>query len=158
MARNSWHRNGTSPPVLAKRIALGMGGALAGTMAAVYPIMAGLAFIHPFAMVAGFCVLGGIAGFLDSDSQAAGPAARPDSATTVVAAGVKRVDSVQMLSGFGMLFANSAALLAAWLVVVEAPPKISWAIAIGFWWLFGITAQTGAGVLARFRAVDPEVV
>src|SRR5689334_12619260 len=110
MTRIPWHRNGISPPVLAKQIALAMGGAVAGTMAAVYPIMAGLAFIHPFAMVAAFCLLGGIAGSLDPDSAAAGPAAQPGSATTVVAAGVKRADSAQMLSAFGMLFANSAAL------------------------------------------------
>jgi hypothetical protein len=28
---------------------------------------------------------------------------------------------------------------------------------IGFWWLFGVTLQTAAGLMARSRAVDPEI-
>jgi len=149
MAEAPRHRN--RMPVSAKRIGLAAGGALAGTLAAVYPIEAGLAFVDAHAMVAAFCFLGALAGFLDAEVQ-------PQAATRpAVAAGVKRADSAQMLSAFGTLFANSAALLAAWLVVFEAPAKTPWAITVGFWWLFGATAQISAGILARVRVVDPDV-
>jgi hypothetical protein len=40
---------------------------------------------------------------------------------------------------------------------VAIRPTVPRAIAIGFWWLFGVTLQIAAGVLARLRAVDPGI-
>jgi hypothetical protein len=145
-------------PRSAKRFGLGFGGALAGIVAAAYAIETGLAFVAPYAMVATFALLGGCAGLLDPDvGRQQRPASRHDRAT-VVAAGVKRADTIPMLSAFGTLFANSAALSAALLVVLEAPPKGSFAMTIGFCWLFGVAAQITAGILARVHAVHPEVI
>jgi hypothetical protein len=41
-------------------------------------------------------------------------------------------------------------LIAAWLFLSSAPPTVLGAAAIGFWWLFGVTLQIGAGVLRAF--------
>jgi len=160
MAATSWDsdRTGMSAPALARRIGLAAGGTLAGMLVAVYPITAGVAFIDPFEMVAVFALVGAIASWAGAEAQPRGRAALRGEATVAIAAGVKRADSTQMLSAFGTLFANSAGLLAASLVVAEVPPRVPWAIVIGVGWLLGVASQISTGILARVRAVDPEVL
>jgi hypothetical protein len=66
-------------------------------------------------------------------------------------------DPSEVLSSVGTFVANVAALIAAWLFLSSAPPTVLGAAAIGFWWLFGVTLQIGAGVLARLRTVEPGI-
>jgi hypothetical protein len=160
MTATSWNSDRTrmSAPALAWRMGVAAGGALAGMLVAVYLITAGVAFIDPFEMVAVFALVGAIASWAAAEAQPRGRAALRGEATVAIAAGVKRADSIQTLGAFGTLFANSAALLAASLVVAEAPPRVPWAIVIGVGWLLGVASQISAGILARVRAVDPEVL
>jgi hypothetical protein len=151
-------KRGRRALVFARRVALGVGGALAGAMAAVYLIKTGLTFVEPVGMFAAFAFVGGIAGFLGVDlDQPRWAAVRRGEATAVEARG-RKADPVELLSVMGTLLAQSSAFMAAWLIVFEAPLKMSWAIVIGFWWLFGVSVQASAGILARLRAVDPEAV
>jgi hypothetical protein len=63
-----------------------------------------------------------------------------------------------MLSAFGTLVTDSSAFVAAWLFIFQVPGHGTWAAVIGFWWLFGLAAQTSAGIFARLRTVAPEIV
>ncbi|MGZ3293412.1 MAG: hypothetical protein ACXU9D_09085, partial [Xanthobacteraceae bacterium] len=63
----------------------------------------------------------------------------------------------EVLSAAGPFIANAAGFIAAWLFLSHAPSTIAGAMAIGFWWLFSVTLQISAGVLARLRAVDPGI-
>jgi hypothetical protein len=126
--------------VLARRVAHGLGGALAGTLVATCLAQAGLAFADPYALLAAFTLAGGAAAFVG------------------VEIGGRKTDSAAVLSVAGTLAANATALAAALLIVLEAPARTGSGMMIGFWWVFGIAAQAAAGVLARVRALDPDKV
>ena len=134
-------------PSLAKRAGLGISGALNGAITAAWLAEAGVTFFHPAVLAAAMMFFGWSGGFIGVTTEsfvARQKASRPTHPCEVLSAG-------------GTVVANATAFVAAWLLLSHAAPTIPRAIAIGFWWLFGVTLQVAAGLLARLRAVDPEI-
>jgi hypothetical protein len=134
-----------------KRAGLDISGALNGAITAAYLVDAGVSLFDPIAMAAGLMIFGWSGGFI-------GVSIDPP-----VAAG-RDMDRLhwtphpsERLSAVGTLIANASAFIMAWLLLSHTTPTVPRAIAIGFWWLFGVTLQIAAGVLARLRAVDPGI-
>jgi hypothetical protein len=42
-------------------------------------------------------------------------------------------------------------------IALDAPLRPIWTIVIGVCWLFGVTMQIAAGMIARLRKVDPAI-
>jgi hypothetical protein len=136
---------------LAKRTGLGMSGALNGAIAAAFLGYAGISLFDAVGMAAALMIFGWTGGFTGvtvASSQLAGRERERLSSGG---------DPSEVLSSVGTFVANVAALIAAWLFLSSAPPTVLGAAAIGFWWLFGVTLQIGAGVLARLRTVEPGI-
>ena len=135
---------------LAKRTGLGMSGALNGAIAAAFLGYAGISLFDAVGMAAALMIFGwtGVIGVTVASSQLAGRERERLSSGG---------DPSEVLSSVGTFVANVAALIAAWLFLSSAPPTVLGAAAIGFWWLFGVTLQIGAGVLARLRTVEPGI-
>jgi hypothetical protein len=129
---------------LAKRTGLGMSGALNGAIAAAFLGYAGISLFDAVGMAAALMIFGWTGGFTGvtvASSQLAGRERERLSSGG---------DPSEVLSSVGTL-------IAAWLFLSSAPPTVLGAAAIGFWWLFGVTLQIGAGVLARLRTVEPGI-
>jgi hypothetical protein len=54
----------------------------------------------------------------------------------------------ERLRAAGTFIASASAFVAASLLLSHVPSTIPRAVAIGFWWLFGVTLQIAAGLLA----------
>lgn len=134
---------------LAKRTGLGMSGALNGAIAAAFLGYAGISLFDAVGMAAALMIFGWTGGFIGvtvASSQLAGRERERLSSGG---------DPSEVLSSVGTFVAN--VMIAAWLFLSSAPPTVLGAAAIGFWWLFGVTLQIGAGVLARLRTVEPGI-
>jgi hypothetical protein len=139
------------PLHLAKRAGLGISGALNGAITAAYLVDAGLFWFDPFTLAAALMIFGGSGAFVGVSVDLPVPAGRD-------------MDHLQQpphpserLSAAGTFIANATAFIAAWLLLSHTPSTVPQAVAIGFWSLFGMTLQIAAGVLARLRAVDPNI-
>jgi hypothetical protein len=64
---------------------------------------------------------------------------------------------VELLSATGTLLATMAALVSVYVIVFDEVLPLMWTLVVEFWWLLGIMMQTGAGVIARRRAVHQAV-
>jgi hypothetical protein len=136
---------------LAKRAGLGISGALNGAITAAYLADAGVSFFRPAVLAAALMIFGWGGGFVGVTIEpwiAAGRKTVPVTKTT---------HPSEVLSTGGTLIASATAFIAAWLLLSHAPPTILRAMTIGFWWFFGVTLQIAAGLMARLRAVDPDI-
>ena len=134
-------------PSLAKRAGLGISGALNGAITAAWLAEAGVTFFHPAVLAAAMMIFGWSGGFIGVTTESFVARQKASGPT----------HPCEVLSAGGTVVANATAFVAAWLLLSHAAPTIPRAIAIGFWWLFGVTLQVAAGLLARLRAVDPEI-
>lgn len=137
-------------PYLAKRAGLGISGALNGAITAAWLAEAGVTFFHPAVLATAMMIFGWSGGFI-------GVTIEPFVVRQKASRLTKTAHPCEALSAGGTLVANATAFIAAWLLLSHAAPTIPRAVAIGFWWLFGVTLQIAAGLLARLRAVDPEI-
>jgi hypothetical protein len=139
------------PLWFAKRAGLGISGALNGAIAAAYLVDAGASFFDPIGMAAALMIFGWSGGFIGVSIEPSVAAGRETDRLH------RTARPSEVMSAGGTFVANATAFIAAWMLLSHAPPTTARAIAIGFWWLFGVTLQIAAGVLARLRAVDPGI-
>jgi hypothetical protein len=154
MARKQLLRTRLEPSLplrLAKRAGLGISGALNGAITAAYLVDAGAFFFGPVAMAAALMIFGGGGGFVGVSIDPPVPTGRDMDRPQ------RAPHPSERLSAAGTFMANASAFVAAWLLLSHAPSTVPRAVAISFWWLFGVTLQIAAGLLARLRAVDPGV-
>lgn len=139
------------PLWLAKRAGLGISGALQGAITAAWLLDAGVFLFDPLGTSAALMIFGWSGGFIGVSIKPPPTAGREKHGLPWTAHPSER------LSAAGTFIANATAFIAVWLLLSRAAPTIPRAIAIGFCWLFGVTLQIAAGVLARLRAVDPGI-
>ena len=144
--RRRTHPEHKHPIFIAKRAGLGISGALNGAIATAYLMDAGVTFFDPVGMAAALMIFGWTGGFIGVTPTGSGPHPLQ-----------KGPQPEETLSAAGTFIANAVAFIAACLLLSHVPSTIPRAIAIGFCWLFGVTLQIAAGILARLRAVDPEI-
>jgi hypothetical protein len=110
-------------------------------------VYTGESFAVPLNTALALMILGSVGGFMGIEVGPLLPAPRR-----------KRLRAIDLMSGAGTLAANSAALVALWVIFTETRPHIAWTVLVGFCWVFGVTLQIAAGILARLRVADPGIV
>lgn len=135
---------------LARRIGFALGGAVAGTIMAIF----GLILLKPPKLAFAFTLAGAGAAFVGASIVPPHVAAARQAPTS----GRITVESATLLSAFGTLVTNSSAFVAVWLFIFQVPGEVTWAAVIGFWSLFGVAAQTSGGIFARLPTAAPEIV
>jgi hypothetical protein len=130
-------------PAIVKAVGLGVSGALNATAISAYLVYAGASFVVPLNTTLALVIYGSLGGFMGVE---VGP--------LLAAPRRKRAGAIDLLSSAGTLVANSAALAALWVIFTETRSHIAWTVLVGFCWVFGVTLQIAAGILARLHAVD----
>ena len=133
---------------IVERAGLAMVGAMCGTFVAAQLTTVNAELFDSAGFIASM-VLAGIIGFylgIDIPRLHAPPANR--------AAGLPRMDPVELLSATGTFLAAIAALISVYAFVFDVAAPRGLGFAVASWWMLGITMQIGAGLIGRRRLAD----
>jgi uncharacterized membrane protein AbrB (regulator of aidB expression) len=132
-----------------ERSGLAIAGALCGLFVAAQVERANVAMLNSMGFVVSMCLVGLIGFYLGIDIPRN---STPPFQTAVLdeSPGLTMA-VVELLSAAGTLLATMAALVSVYVIVFDEVLPLMWTLVVGFWWLLGITMQTGAGVMARRR-------
>jgi hypothetical protein len=140
---------------IVERTGLAIAGALCGLFVAAHVERANVEMLNSTGFVASMCLVGMIGFYLGIDIPQVG--AQPlQTALSDESSGLT-VALVELLSAAGTLLATMAALVSVYVIVFDEVLPVMWTLVVEFWWLLGIMMQTGAGVIARRRAVHQAV-
>lgn len=134
-------------PAIVRALGLAVSGALNATAISAYLVYTGESFFAPLNMTLALVIYGLLGGFMGVE---VGPRLAAPRRT--------RVGAIDLMSSAGTLVANSAALAALWVIFTETRSHVAWTVLVGFCWVFGVTLQIAAGILARLQAVDSGIV
>ncbi len=135
-----------------ERIGLAMMGASCGLFVAAHLASAAFDRVGTLGFIFAMTIYGAIGGYLGIDIPRR--AARARHANLVEVDPDQTPDSVELLSAAGTFIAAVTAMLSVYIVIFDEAPGLFGTMVIGFSWLFGVTMQAAAGLIARLRKGD----
>jgi hypothetical protein len=135
------------------RSGLAIAGLLCGFFVAAHVVRADIEGLKSIGFVASMSLAGAIGFYLGGDI----PRVRSLQAAPPGQSGCLDVVPVDWLGAIGTFLSAAAALTSVYVLVFDEDLRLTWTLAIGFCWLFGVIMQIGASVIARRRTVDQSV-
>jgi hypothetical protein len=138
-----------------ERTGLAIAGALCGLFVAAHVERANVEMLDSMGFITSMCLVGMVGFYLGIDIPQV--SAQPFQTAMLDENPDLTMALVELLSATGTLLAAIAALVSVYIIVFDEILPLMWTLVVGFWWLFGVMMQTGAGVIARRRAAHQAV-